>query len=60
MTVKGPGPALNALLLGGNPGAVLRAGVVKADGRAEALGELLGMMTKFHYWFPIVTRPPMS
>ncbi|MGO9049775.1 MAG: alkyl sulfatase C-terminal domain-containing protein [Xanthobacteraceae bacterium] len=39
---------------------MLRAGVVKADGRAEALGELLGMMTKFHYWFPIVTRPPMS
>ncbi len=60
VTLKGTGPALNALLLGGNPGAALQSGAVTATGRVEALTELLGTMTKFHYWFPIVTRPPMS
>ncbi|WP_426127640.1 alkyl sulfatase C-terminal domain-containing protein [Pararhizobium sp. PWRC1-1] len=35
----------------------LEGGLIKTEGQAEAIGELLGLMTKFEYWFPIVTPP---
>jgi hypothetical protein len=38
----------------------MRSGGVSATGRTEALADLLGMVTKFPYWFPIVTRPAVS
>jgi alkyl sulfatase BDS1-like metallo-beta-lactamase superfamily hydrolase len=60
VTIKGSGAAINALLLGGNPMAVIKSGKIATTGRTEALMELLGMMTKFKFWFPIITRPAMS
>jgi alkyl sulfatase BDS1-like metallo-beta-lactamase superfamily hydrolase len=60
LTLKGPGAGLNAVLLGGIPTGGVGAVGVKAEGKTEALTDLLGMMTKFQYWFPIVTRPAVS
>lgn len=60
LTLKGPAPALNAVLMRGDPLAAMRSGGVSATGRTEALADLLGMVTKFPYWFPIVTRPAVS
>ena len=57
LTLKGPGAALNGVLLGGIPNLALGAGGITATGRVEALDDLLSMMTKFKYWFPIITRP---
>ena len=39
------------------PGDAIAKGTIKAQGRAMALDELLGLMTAPEYWFPIVTRP---
>lgn len=57
LTLKGTGAALNALIFGGDPGAVLARGEVTATGRTEALAELAALVTKFKLLFPIVTRP---
>lgn len=57
LTLKGTGPALNALLMGGDAAAVPASGAVTATGRTAVLTELLGLVAKFPYWFPIVTRP---
>ena len=60
LTVSGPVAAINALLMGGDPKKVLESGKVKTNGKAEALGDLLSMVTKFDLWFPVVTRPRLS
>jgi alkyl sulfatase BDS1-like metallo-beta-lactamase superfamily hydrolase len=57
LTIKGGGAAINAVLMGGDPAAAMKAGGVTSTGRQEALTELLGMMTEFKFWFPVVTRP---
>jgi alkyl sulfatase BDS1-like metallo-beta-lactamase superfamily hydrolase len=56
LTLRGPGAALNAVLFSDDPRATLKTAGVAADGRIESLTELLGMTTKFKYWFPIITR----
>ena len=63
LTLKGPGSTLNEVLLSGDPAvaeAAIKSGKITAIGRIGALTDLLGLMTKFPFWFPIITRPPMS
>lgn len=60
LTLKGEGAALNALLMGGDPEAVLKSGTVAATGRTEAVSELLALVTNFEFWFPIITRPSIG
>jgi alkyl sulfatase BDS1-like metallo-beta-lactamase superfamily hydrolase len=57
VSIAGPADIVNALLMGGDPKSVLEGGKIKTEGKTEAIGELLGLMKKFEYWFPIVTRP---
>ena len=57
LALRGSGAALNAVIMRGDPAAVVKAGGVVATGRLEALTELVGMLTRFKFWFPIVTRP---
>jgi alkyl sulfatase BDS1-like metallo-beta-lactamase superfamily hydrolase len=58
VTLKGSAPDINAVLLSGDPKvakAALASGKITATGNADALLNLLGMTTKFDFWFPIVT-----
>lgn len=57
LTVKGSSAAIVELLMGGKAADMIASGAVKTDGRAEAVTELLGMMSTPAFWFPIVTRP---
>ena len=63
LTLTGPAGTLNQVLLSGDPkvaDAAIKAGKITATGQIKALNDLLGLMTKFPFWFPIITRPPMS
>jgi alkyl sulfatase BDS1-like metallo-beta-lactamase superfamily hydrolase len=58
VTLKGAAPDINAALLSGAPKvaeAMLSSGKITATGNADALLELLGLTSKFEFWFPIVT-----
>jgi alkyl sulfatase BDS1-like metallo-beta-lactamase superfamily hydrolase len=57
VTVTGTSSALVAALMGGKPDEMISRGEIKAEGRMEALGELVAMTTPPEFWFPIVTRP---
>ena len=57
LTVKGTSAAIVAALMGGKPAESIARGSIKAEGRAAALTELVGMTTSPEFWFPIVTRP---
>ena len=57
LTLRGSGAALNAVIIRGDPAAAVKAGDVVATGRLEALTELVGMLTRFKFWFQIITRP---
>jgi alkyl sulfatase BDS1-like metallo-beta-lactamase superfamily hydrolase len=49
---------LNRVLLSGSvlvAEDALKKGKIKADGKAQALLDLIALMTKFPFWFPIVT-----
>jgi alkyl sulfatase BDS1-like metallo-beta-lactamase superfamily hydrolase len=51
------------VLLSGDPAvadAAIKSGKITAEGNPAALTNLLVLMTKFPFWFPIITRPPMS
>jgi alkyl sulfatase BDS1-like metallo-beta-lactamase superfamily hydrolase len=63
LTLTGSGSTINEVLLSGDPkvaDAAIKSGKITATGRTLALTDLLGLMTKFPFWFPIITRPPMS
>jgi alkyl sulfatase BDS1-like metallo-beta-lactamase superfamily hydrolase len=63
LTLMGPGPTINEVLLSGDPAAAdaaIKSGKITATGQTKALTDLLGLMTKFPFWFPIITRPPLS
>ena len=58
VTLKGSAPDINAALLSGDrkvAEAMLASGKIVAVGNANALLNLLDLMTKFNFWFPIVT-----
>lgn len=58
VTLTGATADLNAVLLSGDPETakqMLASGKITATGNSQALLELLGMMTVFDFWFPIVT-----
>jgi alkyl sulfatase BDS1-like metallo-beta-lactamase superfamily hydrolase len=58
VTLRGSAPDINAVLLSSDPKvaqALLDSGKLKAVGNVDALFNLLGMTSKFEFWFPIVT-----
>jgi alkyl sulfatase BDS1-like metallo-beta-lactamase superfamily hydrolase len=63
LTLTGLVGTLNEVLLSGDPAvadAAIKSGKITAEGNPAALTDLLVLMTEFPFWFPIITRPPMS